>query len=178
MASRGELIVQFGEQEIATAPESHRDTLIAESPLVEPLFSTGLPSRVKGIYTSQPVGAPETFSLFPVATGTDDIDLVALGAVNRDSALRYFLDTKNGYVVLTDLEAEDPQLEVVNESLPSFIEFLYRIARFRTFKQFVGDEGVPVSDYMELLSSYLMATDSFAMRKETSWWSMVFERAL
>lgn len=116
--------------------------------------------------------------MFPVHDGSDAIDLVVLGAPNADSAMRYLLDTRKGYVVLLDLESANPQLEVVNESLEKFIEFLYRVERFRGFSRSAGGDDVAIADYKELLSTYLMSSDSFAMKRDTNWWSMVFDRAL
>jgi hypothetical protein len=97
-----------------------------------------------------------------------------LGAPHHDSALRYYLNPLDGRVLLAQLDPEKPQLEVVNSSLGGFIEFLYRIGRFKAFSR-DADENLQ-ADYKDLLVAYLAARDPHSLQDPENWWSMVVDR--
>ncbi|MBA2812384.1 SUKH-4 family immunity protein [Streptomyces sp. KM273126] len=178
MASHGELVETFGRGGVVTAPRGLGEGLAPEAVSLDSLFTVGLPSRIGGVYSLQLADEPYAFSVVSTSVQGEPLDLVILGAPNSDSSMRYLLDTKDGFVALIDMDAEYPQMETINESLDKFIEFLYRIGRFRSFERSVSENREAVADYKELLSAYLVSLDSFAVSKETSWWSMVFDRAL
>ncbi|WP_263169746.1 SUKH-4 family immunity protein [Streptomyces sp. SCSIO ZS0520] len=177
MVSRGELIEHFGSDGVATASEIKGLRSTSAATDLELLRTVGIPLHVDRILSLES-GTPEAFSVFPVSTTDGDLDLLVLGSPSIKSAMRYLLDTKDGYVVLLDLESQQPALEVVNESLSNFMEYVYRIARYQSFRENVAENGVAIADYKELLSTYLVSMDSFAFAKTTNWWSMVFDRVL
>jgi len=60
---------------------------------------------------------------------------------------------------------------VVNSSLGGFIDFLYRIGRFKAYRRDAAENQR--ADYKDLLGAYLAARDPHALQGPENWWSMV-----
>lgn len=98
--------------------------------------------------------------------------LVVVGATPDDHDLLFCLDPSNGAVGL--LQVSPPGLEYVNNSLRTFVEFLYQVARFIA----EGHRGTQRITEALKLRAVLVAQDPAAFEDAQSWWSMAFDLGL
>ncbi|WP_406306456.1 SUKH-4 family immunity protein [Streptomyces sp. NBC_00885] len=174
MATREELINTFGESNVVTA-DRQVDSSVKFSPQdSEILFAVGLPARVPGVFQLATKETPQAFTIIPVQSGESRLNLLCIGAPNYETGLRYCLDLEHGFTLLVDLE--DGEVEVVNESLPKFLEFLFRVERFTFFK--ANSTKQQAKEHLHLLRDYLKLLDSHALHDPTGWWSMIFDQGL
>ena len=171
MANQQQLVDLFGASNITCLDESDREVFASAGIVADELFDVGLPDRLSGVFELEPAAEPEAFEGVRASLGGTEVTLVTLGAPHHDSALRYYLNPLDGRVLLAQLDPEKPQLEVVNASLGGFIEFLYRIGRFKAFRR-DADENLQ-ADYKDLLVAYLAASDPHSLQEPENWWSMV-----
>ncbi|MFJ6598616.1 SUKH-4 family immunity protein [Streptomyces violaceusniger] len=92
---------------------------------------------------------------------------VTLGAPHSDSDFRYYLNPLDGQILLACLVAENIEIEIVNESLGNFIEFLYRIGRYKAFSEAADDSQQ--ADYKDLLTAYLATLDPGSLKESDNW---------
>lgn len=174
MATQQQLIDLFGAGNITCLDLSDREVFESAGIEAEELFDVGLPDRLSGMFSAEVVADPETFDGVPASIGGTQVTLVTLGAPHSESDLRYYLNPSDGRILLARLVAENPAIEVVNRSLGNFIEFLYRIARYKAFRQGADDDQQ--ADYRDLLTAYLAALDPDSLQDPDSWWSMVIRQ--
>ena len=148
---------------------------------VEFLAETGLPTAVTGLFTVSFTKVPKAFATVSVSTDEDagGMGLLCLGAPHPESEFRYALNLKQGFVIV--LDTAKMVAEVINESLPNFVEFLYRVEQFTQFKSHVlgdqemGEQAAGTLRYaVELLTAYVGALDSVALANPESWWRTIF----
>ncbi|MFF0410387.1 SUKH-4 family immunity protein [Kitasatospora sp. NPDC004745] len=142
---------------------------------VETLAGTGLPARLDVIFGLDVPGEPSAFSMVPIDTGDQVVQVLCLGGPTGATDMRYCLDLEDGYVILLTL-GEEPAAEVVNSTLADFVEFLYRVGLRLEHIRKVTDEQM--DEYTRELRTYLSAQDPRAFAEPDSWWSMVFDRLL
>lgn len=171
VASQQQLVDLFGADNITALDVSDREVFASAGIVADELFDVGLPDRLSGVFALEPAVEPEAFDGVRATLAAAEVTLVTLGAPHHDSMLRYYLNPLDGCVLLAQLDPEKPQLEVVNSSLGSFIDFLYRIGRYKAFRR-DADENLQ-ADYKDLLVAYLAARDPDAVAAPENWWSMV-----
>jgi purine nucleoside permease len=91
-----------------------------------------IPQDVAAVYTAQTEDQFELYDVIQLASedGSLDIPLIVLGAVASNLDLLYVMDPRTGEILQFDLEAYD--IQGVNSTFCTFVEFLYRTARFVT----------------------------------------------
>ncbi|MCT9078363.1 SUKH-4 family immunity protein [Streptomyces fulvoviolaceus] len=174
MATQQQLIDLFGAGSITCLDLSDREVFKSAGIEAEELFEVGLPDRLAGMFSAEVVADPETFDGVSASIGGSQVTLVTLGAPHSESDLRYYLNPLDGRILLARLVAENPEIEVVNESLGNFIEFLYRIGRYKAFSM-EADENQQ-ADYKDLLTAYLTTLDPGSLKESDNWWSMVIRQ--
>lgn len=174
MATQQQLIDLFGAANITCLDLSDREVFTAAGIEADELFDVGLPDRLTGIFSVEVAADPETFDGVPASIEGTQVTLVTLGAPHGDSDFRYYLNPLDGKVLLARLAAEKVELETVNRSLGTFIEFLYRIGRYKAFSK--AADTNQQADYKDLLTAYLVALDPGSLEEPDNWWSMVMRR--
>jgi SUKH-4 immunity protein len=174
MATQQQLIDLFGAGNITCLDLSDREVFKSAGIVADELFDVGLPDRLSGMFSVAVVADPETFDGVPASIGGSQVTLVTLGAPHSESDLRYYLNPSDGRILLARLVAENPEIEIVNESLGNFIEFLYRIGRYKAFRKGANDDQQ--ADYKDLLTAYLATLDPGSLRETDNWWSMVIRK--
>ncbi|MFB7269228.1 SUKH-4 family immunity protein [Streptomyces sp. NPDC056244] len=171
MASHAELVHLFGEDNVINldANASAARGISAEDAKV--LAEVGLPTFVDVLFTLKVHGPPKIFTVLPVGSGSESVNIFILGSPTDSPELRYFLDLKRGYVVLLSRGPDGPQAEIVNSSLTQFIEFLYRVALHKQSTAEATAEERSRGAYD--LHAYLAERDSMAFAAPDSWWSIV-----
>jgi hypothetical protein len=174
MATQQQLVDLFGIQNITCLDHSERELFASAGIEATELFEVGLPDRLSGAFSLEVLADPEAFDGVPAALNGTRVTLVTLGAPHSDSSLRYFLNPGNGCVILGELGEDVPKAETVNKSLGIFIEFLYRIGRYKAFRNGVDEDQR--ADYKDLLIAYLSALDAESLRTPENWWSLVVDK--
>ncbi|MFF0339924.1 SUKH-4 family immunity protein [Kribbella sp. NPDC004875] len=174
MANQQQLGDLFGADSITCLDAEDREMFASAGIVADELFDVGLPDRLAGVFVLEPLAEPGAFDGVPVNLNGEDVTLVTLGAPHPESALRYFLDPREGHVLLADLNGDRARLETVNSSLGSFIDYLYRIGRYQAFRR-DADENLQ-ADYKDLLVAYLAVRDPNAYAAEDNWWPLAVGR--
>ncbi|MFI6448665.1 SUKH-4 family immunity protein [Kitasatospora sp. NPDC050543] len=173
MATHAELVELFGPAGVATVgPEALAEQRIPQAD-AEVLSSTGLPTFLDVLFTTETKGEPQAFTVVPVEAGDEQVRVLALGAPTDADDMRYCLDLEHGYVILLTLSPE-PAAEIVNRTLDDFVEFLYRLALYSKHVERLGEAEAQA--YTAQLGDYLRARDQFAFASPESWWSMVLDQ--
>ncbi|WP_030410963.1 SUKH-4 family immunity protein [Streptomyces sp. NRRL S-1448] len=174
MATQQQLIDLFGAGNITCLDLSDREVFKSAGIEAEELFDVGLPDRLAGFFSAEVVADPETFDGVSASIGDTQVTLVTLGAPHSDSDFRYYLNPLDGKILLARLVAENTRIEIINESLGNFIEFLYRIGRYKAFSKAADDSQQ--ADYKDLLTAYLTTLDPGSLKESDNWWSMVIRQ--
>ncbi|MEZ0091287.1 SUKH-4 family immunity protein [Streptacidiphilus sp. EB129] len=173
MATTQELTELFGADRIARVDREECLRFGVPEAAVTALSETGVPAFVDVLFTLTVQGEPVAFDLLPVEVGAEQVKVLVLGGPTDDPGLRYCLDLERGVVILLALGAE-PQAEIVNSSLETFVEFLYRMG-LRGAHTAQAD-APQQHEYYQKLADYLRAVDPVAFAEPDSWWSAVFEQ--
>ncbi|MFF5255146.1 SUKH-4 family immunity protein [Streptomyces leeuwenhoekii] len=175
MATYAELTELFSTEGIVRL--SKEDALANKVPEhdAQTLADVGLPAQLDVIFSLDVPGEPAAFTLVPIDTGEGVVHVLSLGGPAGSTDMRYCLDLDDGYVILLSL-GEEPGAEIVNTSLPDFIEFLYRFGL--RLKDITGVTDEQADQYTIQLRAYLEAKDPQAFAESDSWWSMVFDRLM
>lgn len=75
--------------------------------------------------------------------------------------------------MLVQLGGTKPRGEVVNNNLPEFVEFLYRIERY---SQGAAADPAVKEELLEDLRDALIAIDPFSFELAENWWAMALRR--
>ncbi|MHC5259985.1 SUKH-4 family immunity protein [Streptomyces sp. UC4497] len=173
MTNHAELISLFGSDGVITLNKGDAlDNGISEED-AETLSATGLPAFLDVIFTLRPDGDPASFSILPVETGGESIEIFCLGGPTDSPHMSYCLDLDQGLVILLS-QGDRPRAEIVNSTLDLFIEFLYRFAlRLVHIKSADPNQK---TKYTQELIDYLKSRDPQAFADPKSWWSMVYDQ--
>ncbi len=138
------------------------------------LSHVGLPRDVGALFTTDLTGPPGIFSVQRFENPDGQVNAALfIGAPGSNLGMRYFLDAREGFVVLSSLDESDPQAEVVNTSLSDFAEFIHRLgARYRSEG---GSRDEEIAEAAQL-EARLREQDPFAFRRPDTWWSMALEK--
>ncbi|MFI9506935.1 SUKH-4 family immunity protein [Nocardia sp. NPDC052566] len=131
-----------------------------------------LPNSVSYIYSTLQ-GEMTLYSRLQLQSHADDeefvISTILLGVVPDCAEMLFLFDADRGAVLFLDLTDGIPEL--VNSSLRSFVEFLYRFAIFVE-----GDQGKSSrADRARELRAILAEIDGEAFDDPMSWWSLTFQ---
>lgn len=131
-------------------------------------YGDEMPQDVTIVYTAQIEADFELYDVIQLTTENDDFDfrLIVVGAVDTNPNLLYVLDPRTAEVLQLDLEAGDVQ--GVNSSFRTFVEFLYQMGRFVADDE--GSEGRAAR--AAELAHVFQTLDPAAMKPEC-WWPMV-----
>jgi hypothetical protein len=167
MLSNQELVDMFGEENIVYF--NYHDALdIGLSELDALLLShVGLPRQAGPVFTTGFDGNPQPFSVqrFVAPDGTNNTVLFLGAPQNED--LRFFLDAKEGHVVLCSLDEENPEAEIVNRSLSDFTHFIHEMTLRFTEEGLTATEEIEAT---EKLALNLEARDPSAFRDDQLYW--------
>lgn len=167
MANQQQLVDLFGADNITCLDAEERDLFASAGIVADELFDVGLPDELWGCFVLEPAAEPEAFDGVRATLNGDDVTLVTLGAPHADSALRYYLNPLDGQVLLAQLDGGQPQLEVVNSTLGAFVDYLYRIGRFKTSDAQADDKDLLIAD--------LTARDPVAYAHPDNWWPLAVD---
>lgn len=135
------------------------------------LTGTGLPRRAGDVFTADVPDGP--FGLFAVQPLDEDGQALILGRFELDADMLYFLDVKDGDVVLVSLGGgeEETQFEVVNTSLEAFVGFVGRLGAYTDAPRAEN----PADDKARLaeIAEELERLDPMAFEHPHRWWAMV-----
>jgi hypothetical protein len=174
MTNQQQLADLFGADNITCLDAEDRELFASAGIVADELFDVGLPDRLSGVFVLEPVAEPEAFDGVRVTFDGQEVTLVTLGAPHPESALRYYLDPRDGHVLLAELTGDQPRLETVNSSLGSFVDYLYRIGRYKAFRR-DADENLQ-ADYKDLLVAYLTVRDPNAYATQENWWPLAVDQ--
>lgn len=167
------LVDALGEENLVTLDPEDAELLGLSAADTETLVNHGLPADAGPLFTVDVAGDPGMFTGQRVTTreGEPNIVLFIGGPGNRPE-LRYFLDVRNGFVVLCSVDDGNPRHEVVNSSLAVFAEFLLWFAVY-----YQSPNSSPADEYraVEELAGQLRERDPYALRHPGTWWSIVLE---
>lgn len=181
MVTSEELLNLFGEGNLVKLESTAHYPKNMQPGDVEFLAETGLPAAATGLFTVSFSKVPKAFATVSVSTDEDGagMGLLCLGAPHPESEFRYALNLKQGFVIV--LDTAKMVAEVINESLPNFVEFLYRVEQFTQFKSHVlgeremDEQAAGTLGYaVELLTTYLGTLDSIALANQECWWRRIF----
>ena len=128
-----------------------------------------IPAEVPLLFTAYIEGDFELFNVLQIEIGDrESLGLLVLGAV-PDGKMYYCLNGDDGTVMLLDV-GESTGLEVVNSTLGSFVDFLYRLDLFIRADQGKGTRAAPAAR----LRAELTALDPAAFADPESWWNVAF----
>ncbi|QKW18294.1 SUKH-4 family immunity protein [Kitasatospora sp. NA04385] len=176
MATHTELTGLFGADGVARVPFDEALASGLSEADARTLSEVGVPAELPVVFSMSAPGEPEAFTLVPVDTGEEVVEVLCLGGPADSTGMRFCLDLADGYVILLDLGGDEPSAEIVNTTLADFVEFLYRFA-LRLVETAEADEP-ELDRYTAELRGALAARDPLALSDEESWWSMVFDRLL
>ncbi|MFI5690701.1 SUKH-4 family immunity protein [Kribbella sp. NPDC051586] len=174
MANQQQLVDLFGANSVTCLDAEDRELFASAGIVADELFDVGLPDRVAGVFVLEAAAEPGAFDGVQAKVDGVEVTLVTLGAPHPESALRYYLNPLDGQVLLAHLDGEVPQVEAVNDSLGSFVDYLYRIGRFKAFRRDANADQQ--ADYKDLLVAYLCTRDPHAYARPDSWWPLAVER--
>ncbi|MFB6436660.1 SUKH-4 family immunity protein [Streptomyces sp. NPDC056411] len=167
------LAATYGEENIVTMPFK-RARQIGLSPLDSRMLAfVGLPRESPPIFTTRTQDGPDSLSVHGFKTDGEDNKILILGAPADDNRRRFCLDVRDEFIVLILFKANESWAEIVNSSLDSFVEFIYRIQEFRDQ---IGKEPAESRQTVESLRSYLRDLDPPALEESDSWWSVALDR--
>lgn len=169
-----QLIEVLGDENLATLDPGEVELLGLSAADAETLVEVGLPVEAGPLFTIDVVGEPGMLAAMPM-TSADGEESFALfiGGPRDQPELRYFLDVRNGAVVVCSVTDESAQYEVVNSSLAVFAEFLLRFAVYYANESATVEEDRLAIEELALL---LHERDPFAIRNSGTWWSKVLDR--
>ncbi|WP_165546373.1 SUKH-4 family immunity protein [Kribbella soli] len=173
MANQQQLVDLFGAGNITSLDAEDRELFASAGIVADELFDVGLPDKLSGFFVLEPAAEPEAFDGVRATLDGDEVTLVTLGAPHPDSGLRYYLNPVDGHVLLAQLDGGRPRLEVVNSTLGAFVDYLYRIGRFKAFRR-DANEALQ-ADYKDLLIAYLTARDPQAYAQPDNWWPLAVD---
>lgn len=87
--------------------------------------------------------------------------------------MRFSLSAYERFVMLVQFGGTKPRGEVVNNNLPEFVEFLYRIERYN---QGVAADPAVKEELFDDLRDALIGIDPFSFELAENWWAMVLRR--
>lgn len=130
-----------------------------------------IPQDVSIVYTAQIEAGFDLYDVIQLTTGDGslDIKLIILGAVATNPNLLYVMDPSTGEILQLDLEERD--IQAVNSTFRTFVEFLYHLGRFLQDDDGKQDRAARATD----LAHIFQAIDPAAMKPEC-WWPLVLEQ--
>ncbi|MGW6195441.1 SUKH-4 family immunity protein [Kribbella sp. NPDC055110] len=168
------MIEVLGDENLATLDPGEVELLGLSAPDAETLVEVGLPVEAGPLFTIDVVGEPGMLAVQRMTSADGEENLALFIGGPRDlPELRYFLDVRNGVVVLCSVVDEHPQYEVVNSSLSVFAEFLLRFAVYSAKGSATVEEDRLSIEELALL---LHERDPYAIRNSGTWWSKVLDR--
>ncbi|RVX43921.1 SUKH-4 immunity protein of toxin-antitoxin system [Nonomuraea polychroma] len=139
------------------------------------LTRLGLPRDAGPLFTTNVVGSPELFTAQPYQSSGQDSVALFLGGPRDEKGMRYFLDVRDGYVVLLTLKDDGvAKSEIVNSSLADFLEFIFHLGVWSTAPAPSNVRGQKIETQEFVMR--LMERDDFAFRRPDTWWSMAVEQ--
>ncbi|SEG88779.1 SUKH-4 immunity protein [Nonomuraea solani] len=129
------------------------------------LTETGLPRVAGGPFWADIPDGP--LGLFTVLPLDGDNRALILGGTGPDGDMLYFLDVREGVVVLLS-QGERPEFEIVNTSLTAFAEFVRRLGAY-TRSERPADDKARLAE----IAAGLERLDPEAFRHPHCWWALV-----
>jgi hypothetical protein len=127
-----------------------------------------IPQDVPIVYTAQIEAGFELYDVIQLATedGSVDFKLIVLGAVASNPSLLYVMDPRTGEILQLDLERQD--IQGVNSTFRTFVEFLYQMGRF-----IADDEGKAGRAARAAELAQVFETIDPEAMKPGYWWPLV-----
>ncbi|GLY65409.1 SUKH-4 family immunity protein [Amycolatopsis taiwanensis] len=174
MITRQDMLDLYGSSNLVTVPSGEVDRFRLRAPDAEVLATVGLPRFSSPFFTTEVQGGPEFRRVIDVTTrdGKDHREVI-IGGPPGDSGMRFSISAYEGFITLVQLQGDRPRGEVVNNNLGEFVEFLYRLERYRLR---VEADPASAEEEFEELSDTLMRIDPFSFELEENWWSIALRQ--
>ncbi|NYD48416.1 hypothetical protein BJY14_004399 [Actinomadura luteofluorescens] len=138
------------------------------------LTETGLLKDAGGYFCADIPDGP--LGLFTVLPLNEDNRALILGGTGPDGDMLYFLDVRQGFVVLFSPgdDDEEPQFEIVNSTLRSFAEFVGRLGAYvySPWSERPADDKARLAE----IAAGLEELDPEAFDHPHCWWAMAVAR--
>ncbi|MER6333086.1 SUKH-4 family immunity protein [Streptomyces sp. NPDC001034] len=174
MITYQDMVNLYGRENVVTLAEQEVERLGLAPQDAEVLTSVGVPRLSAPFFTTEVQGGPEFLRVVNVATrdGKKHREVI-VGGPPGDPGMRFSLSAYERFVMLVQLEGTKPRGEVVNNNLPEFVEFLYRIERYT---QGVAAYPAAREELFDDLQGTLMDIDPFSFELSENWWAMALRQ--
>ncbi|MFG2928082.1 SUKH-4 family immunity protein [Streptomyces achromogenes] len=174
MIAHQDMVDLYGRENVITLTAQEVGRLGLADGDAEVLTTVGLPRLSAPFFTTDVQGGPEFLRAIDVTTSDGKKHReVILGGPTGDPGMRFSLSAYERFVMLVQLGGTKPRGEVVNNNLPEFVEFLYRIERY---SQGAAADPAVKEELLEDLRDALIAIDPFSFELAENWWAMALRR--
>ncbi|MFH9006045.1 SUKH-4 family immunity protein [Streptomyces afghaniensis] len=169
MITHQEMVELYGVENVVTLDGQEVERLDLRPQDAEVLTSVGLPRFSPPYFTTEVQGGPEFLHVINVTTrdGKNHREVI-FGGPPGDPGMRFSLSAYERFIMLVQLEGAKPRGEVVNNNLPEFVEFLYRI---EMHTQRVRADPVIKEESLDELRNTLEGIDPFSFERSEDWWA-------
>ncbi|MEU5365641.1 SUKH-4 family immunity protein [Streptomyces sp. NPDC005925] len=174
MITHQEMVELYGVENVVTLSVQEAERLDLRPRDAEVLTTVGVPRRSSPFFTTEVEGGPEFLRVIDVATrdGKKHREVI-VGGPPGDSGMRFSLSAYESFVMLVQLGGTKPRGEVVNNNLPEFIEFLYRI---ESHTRRVSADPAAEEESLDQLRNTLTQLDPFSFEVPDNWWAMALRQ--
>lgn len=174
MITRQQMVDLYGPENLVTLTEEDVELLGLRAEDAEALTVVGLPRRSPPFFTTDVQGGPEFLRVIDVTTrdGKKHREVI-IGGPPGDPGMRFTLSVYEQFVMLAQLGGVKPRGEVVNNNLPEFIEFLYRI---EMHSKRVAVDPAAKEESLDELRNTLVGIDPFSFELHEDWWAIALRQ--
>ncbi|MGW7694049.1 SUKH-4 family immunity protein [Streptomyces asiaticus] len=174
MITHQHMVELYGADQIITLSPEEVDRFSLMSADAHVLTDIGLPRDSSPFFTTDVQGGPEFLTVIDLTrkNGREHREVI-IGGPPGDPGMRYSVSAYEGFIMLAQLAGTKPRGEVVNNNLSEFIEFLYRIERFR---RYASDEPAAHAEELDNLKRTLVGIDPFSFELAEDWWSIALHQ--
>ncbi|WP_326795920.1 SUKH-4 family immunity protein [Streptomyces sp. NBC_01808] len=164
----------YGPENILTLTDQDIEHLGLHAEDAAAITSIGLPRTSSPYFTTEVHGEPGFLNVTDVTTGKGkEHREIVIGGPPGDSGIRFSLSAYDRFITLIQFGGTKPRGEVVNNNLPEFIEFLYRIELHR--ENVAADPGIE-QESLDALRSTLAGIDPFSFELPEDWWAIALHQ--
>ncbi|MFF9021912.1 SUKH-4 family immunity protein [Streptomyces eurythermus] len=174
MITHQDMVDLYGRDNVITLSGEEVGRLGLTAQDAEVLTTVGIPRLSAPFFTTEVQGGPEFLRVIDVTTrdGKKHREVI-FGGPPGDPGMRFSLSAYERFVMLVQFGGTKPRGEVVNNNLPEFVEFLYRIERY---DRAVAADPAVKEELLEDLRDALIDIDPFSFELAENWWAMALRR--
>ncbi|MFJ9587722.1 SUKH-4 family immunity protein [Streptomyces acidicola] len=174
MITHNQLADAFGEENIVLLDDQKARTAHLSTKDLHLLTQVGLPRYAGPLFTTEvSQDGPGLFDIEEFEANGILNRVIFLGGPESDPYARFFLDTREGFVVLMMMTSAGSEAELVNTTLDAFVEFIYHIGR--RYQSPEPETLAEVRQETDALESRLRERDAHAFREPEAWWHMAID---